>query len=59
MIGRISQFLDREIPTWKMLADSPQTHSLPKVILRSHERVVKKSQSVPIKKAAYEEIKKC
>lgn len=34
MIGMISQFLDRENPTWKVLADSPQTHSLPKVILK-------------------------
>jgi hypothetical protein len=34
MIGVVSQFFDREIPTWKMLADCPQTHSLPKVILK-------------------------
>jgi len=26
--------LDREISTWKMLADSPQTNSLPKVIFK-------------------------
>jgi len=34
MIGVVSQFFDGEIQTWKVLADSPQTHSLPKVILK-------------------------